>query len=78
MISDPPFLPALSSKLILLRRVSRQCVRALDYALDNSPIHENKLSKDGKGLVEDFLDIIRTAKQIVTEKNDDELLQNFM
>jgi len=57
---------------------NEQCVRALDYALDHSPIHENKLSKDGKGLVEDFRDIIRTAKQIVTEKNDDELLQNFI
>lgn len=58
--------------------IFRQCVRALDYALGHSPVTESKLSKDGKDLVEDFRDIIRIAKQIVVEKNDDELLQNFM
>ncbi|GAA6063477.1 hypothetical protein JCM10212_006339 [Sporobolomyces blumeae] len=57
---------------------NEQCVRALDYTLDHSPIDESKLSKDGKGLVEDFRDIIRTARRIVVEKNDDELLQNFI
>ncbi|GAA5906426.1 uncharacterized protein JCM6883_004476 [Sporobolomyces salmoneus] len=57
---------------------NEQCVRALDYALGHSPITESKLSKEGKNLVEDFRDIIRTAKQIVVEKNDDELLQNFI
>ncbi|GAA5879129.1 hypothetical protein JCM16303_001308 [Sporobolomyces ruberrimus] len=57
---------------------NEQCVRALDYALGHSPISENKLSKDGKDLVEDFREIIRIAKQIVVEKNDDELLQNFI
>ncbi|GAA5934568.1 uncharacterized protein JCM15063_004617 [Sporobolomyces koalae] len=57
---------------------NEQCERALDYALEHSPINESKLSKDGKNLVEDFRDIIRTAKQIVVEKNDDELLQNFI
>lgn len=57
---------------------NEQCVRALDYALGHSPVTESKLSKDGKELVEDFRDIIRIAKQIVVEKNDDELLQNFI
>ncbi|GAA5833009.1 hypothetical protein JCM3766R1_000397 [Sporobolomyces carnicolor] len=57
---------------------NEQCVRALDYALGHSPVTESKLSKDGKDLVEDFRDIIRIAKQIVVEKNDDELLQNFI
>ncbi|GAA6017008.1 hypothetical protein JCM10207_001455 [Rhodosporidiobolus poonsookiae] len=56
---------------------NQQCVQALDYAVDHSPIDESKLSKDGKTLVEDFREIIRVLKQVVTEKNDDELLQNF-
>ncbi|GAA5960221.1 hypothetical protein JCM21900_000554 [Sporobolomyces salmonicolor] len=57
---------------------NEQCVQTLDYVIDHSPIDESKLSRDGKKLVEDFRDIIRTAKQIVVEKNDDELLQNFI
>ncbi|KPV72383.1 uncharacterized protein RHOBADRAFT_66934 [Rhodotorula graminis WP1] len=54
-----------------------QCVSALDYAIDHSPIDERKLSKDGQTLVEDTRDVIRVLREIVVEKNDDELLQNF-
>ncbi|GAA5838750.1 hypothetical protein JCM9279_003849 [Rhodotorula babjevae] len=54
-----------------------QCVSALDYAIDHSPIDERKLSKDGQNLVEDTRDVIRVLREIVVEKNDDELLQNF-
>ncbi|GAA5986554.1 hypothetical protein JCM11641_003673 [Rhodosporidiobolus odoratus] len=57
---------------------NQQSVQALDYVINNSPIDESKLSKDGKGLVEDTRDIIRVLKQIVQEKNEDELIQNFI
>lgn len=50
----------------------------MNHVLNNSPIETTKLSKDGRELIEDFQDIIRTAKQIVEEKNEDELLQNFL
>ncbi|GJN92734.1 hypothetical protein Rhopal_005772-T1 [Rhodotorula paludigena] len=54
-----------------------QCIQTLDYLVDHSPIDESKLSKDGQTLVEDTREIIRNLRQIVAEKNDDELFQNF-
>ncbi|GAA5878086.1 hypothetical protein JCM8547_002824, partial [Rhodosporidiobolus lusitaniae] len=57
---------------------NEQSVQALDYAINHSPINEGKLSKDGKVLVEDFREIIRVLKEIIVEKNDDELIQNFI
>ncbi|BGP18009.1 hypothetical protein JCM10213_005048 [Rhodosporidiobolus nylandii] len=57
---------------------NQQSIQALDYVIDHSPIDESKLSRDGKTLVEDTRDIIRVLKQIITEKNDDELIQNFI
>ncbi|BGP33691.1 hypothetical protein JCM10296v2_005495 [Rhodotorula toruloides] len=56
---------------------NEQCIQALDYAVDHSPINERRLSKDGQTLVEDTRNIIRVLKEIVAEKNDDELFQNF-
>lgn len=46
-----------------------QISQTLDYVLANSPVETAKLSKDGKILIEDFQDIIRTAKNIVEDKN---------
>ncbi|KAL8287370.1 hypothetical protein RQP46_003822 [Phenoliferia psychrophenolica] len=57
---------------------NQQIEHTLDYVLNNSPIETKKLSKDGKTLIEDFQNIIKTAKSIVEEKNADELLQNFL
>ncbi|GAA5978322.1 hypothetical protein JCM10908_004313 [Rhodotorula pacifica] len=57
---------------------NRQCLETLDYVIDHSPIDERKLSKDGRTLVEDSRDIIRTLRTIVAEKNDDEAIQNFI
>ncbi|BGP41732.1 hypothetical protein JCM10449v2_005723 [Rhodotorula kratochvilovae] len=57
---------------------NEQCVKALDYAINHSPIDERKLSKDGQTLVEDTRDVIRVLREFVVEKNDDELLQNFI
>ncbi|SGY18964.1 BQ5605_C014g07520 [Microbotryum silenes-dioicae] len=56
----------------------QQISETLDYVIGHSPIDEKKLSKDGRGLIEDFRDLIRTAKQMVEERNADELLQNFI
>ncbi|GAA5972551.1 hypothetical protein JCM8115_000263 [Rhodotorula mucilaginosa] len=57
---------------------NKQCLETLDYIVDHSPIDERKLSKDGRTLVEDSRDIIRTIRTIVAEKNDDEAIQNFI
>lgn len=55
---------------------NHQIDTALNYALTNSPVDLNKLSPDGRELIEDFRDIIETARIMVREKNSDELLQN--
>jgi hypothetical protein len=51
---------------------------ALRYALDHSPVDLNKLSPEGRKLVQDTRDIIDTARLIVQEKNADELFQYFV
>lgn len=48
------------------------------YVIDHSPVHVDKLSLDGKKLVQDTRDIIETACLIVQEKNADELFQQFV
>ncbi|KAF9534642.1 hypothetical protein CPB83DRAFT_755601 [Crepidotus variabilis] len=55
-----------------------QIDQTLRYVLDNSPVDINKLSPDGKKLVQDTRDIIATARLMVQEKNADELIQNFV
>ncbi|ORY77244.1 hypothetical protein BCR35DRAFT_305540 [Leucosporidium creatinivorum] len=55
-----------------------QIDKTLDHVLNKSPIDTSKLSKEGRVLIEDFQDVIRTAKAIVDEKNADELFQNFL
>ncbi|OCF37895.1 hypothetical protein I316_00119 [Kwoniella heveanensis BCC8398] len=54
---------------------NRQIDSALEYAISHSPVELNKLSPEGRVLVDDFRDIIETARMIVAEKNADELFQ---
>ena len=55
-----------------------QIDHTLKYVLDNSPVDQDQLSPDGRKLVQDLKDIIETARVIVSEKNSDELFQNFI
>ncbi|WVQ99967.1 hypothetical protein IAU59_007110 [Kwoniella sp. CBS 9459] len=54
---------------------NRQIDSALEYAISHSPVELNKLSPEGRVLIDDFRDIIETARMIVAEKNADELFQ---
>lgn len=54
-----------------------QIDQMLQYVLDNSPVHTEKLSPNGKRLVQDTREIIQTLRVMVQEKNADELLQQF-
>ncbi|CAH7690415.1 hypothetical protein BY996DRAFT_8551141 [Phakopsora pachyrhizi] len=55
-----------------------QIDKTLAYAIDHSPIEEERLSPDGKQLIQDFRDIIETSRVMVQKKNSDELMQNFL
>ncbi|WWC71598.1 uncharacterized protein I206_105556 [Kwoniella pini CBS 10737] len=55
---------------------NHQIDKALSYAVSNSPVEVQQLSPEGRELIEDFRDIIETARAIVAEKNADELFQN--
>ncbi|CDO71185.1 hypothetical protein BN946_scf184845.g55 [Trametes cinnabarina] len=55
-----------------------QIDRFLKYCLEHSPIDTRDLSPDGQRLIQDTRDIIETAREIVVQKNADELLQNFI
>ncbi|KDR71966.1 hypothetical protein GALMADRAFT_253273 [Galerina marginata CBS 339.88] len=55
-----------------------QIDRTLQHVLDHSPVDVNKLSPEGRKLVQDTREIISTARTIVQEKNGDELFQNFV
>ncbi|KAJ9126120.1 hypothetical protein QFC24_002393 [Naganishia onofrii] len=55
-----------------------QINQALDFAINHSPVSLNKLSPDGKLLVEDVRDILETARMMIMDKNDGELFQNFI
>ncbi|EGN94223.1 hypothetical protein SERLA73DRAFT_115180 [Serpula lacrymans var. lacrymans S7.3] len=57
---------------------NKQIDESLTYLNDNSPLDLEKLSPDGRKLVQDSRDIIETARLIVKEKNSDELFQNFV
>lgn len=41
-------------------------------------IDKSKLSSDGQQLISDFQSIIETARQMIMQKNEDELFQNFL
>ena len=55
-----------------------QIDETLSYVLANSPLDLDKLSPDGRRLIQDSREIIETAQTIVREKNADELFQNFV
>ncbi|KAK8854853.1 hypothetical protein IAR55_003592 [Kwoniella newhampshirensis] len=55
---------------------NRQIDKALEYAVGHSPVELNKLSPEGRVLIDDFRDIIETLRTMVYEKNADELFQN--
>ncbi|EIN05339.1 hypothetical protein PUNSTDRAFT_106990 [Punctularia strigosozonata HHB-11173 SS5] len=51
---------------------------ALKHLLASEPVDVDALSVDGKKLIADARDIIETARLLVSDKNADELLQNFI
>lgn len=53
-----------------------QIDKVLDHAIKHSPVDLKKLSPEGRVLIDDFRDIIETARMMVVEKNADELFQN--
>ncbi|ORX38560.1 hypothetical protein BD324DRAFT_578011 [Kockovaella imperatae] len=55
---------------------NRQMDSALEYAVEHSPVEVDKLSQEGKVLIDDTRDIIETLRTMVQEKNADELFQN--
>lgn len=57
---------------------NNQIDEALQYAIGHSPVSLEKLSPDGKLLVEDVRDILESARLMVAEKNAGELFQNFI
>ncbi|KAI8986640.1 hypothetical protein BD414DRAFT_486634 [Trametes punicea] len=57
---------------------NEQIDRFLKYCLEHSPVDVKDLSPDGQRLIQDTRDIIETAREIVVQKNADELLQNFI
>jgi len=57
---------------------NEQIDRTLHHVLENSPVPEKDLSREGRRLIQDTRDIIETARLMVEEKNKDELFQNFV
>lgn len=57
---------------------NKQIDAALEYAQTHAPVDINKLSPEGKTLVDDTRDILETLRAMVAEKNSDELFQNAM
>ncbi|KAJ1036200.1 hypothetical protein NDA18_000065 [Ustilago nuda] len=50
----------------------------LKYTLANSPVDTDRLSPDGKKLIQDIRELIETARQVVLNKNGGEEFQNFL
>ncbi|KAG5633456.1 hypothetical protein DXG03_007356, partial [Asterophora parasitica] len=57
---------------------NEQIDQALQYVVDSSPVDVDRLSPDGKKLVQNTQDIIETARVMVHDKNADELFQQFV
>ncbi|KAH7884057.1 hypothetical protein F5I97DRAFT_2046740 [Phlebopus sp. FC_14] len=57
---------------------NHQIDETLSYLHDTSPVDLDKLSPEGKKLIQDSRDIIETARLIVKSKNADELFQEFI
>jgi hypothetical protein len=56
---------------------NKQVDVTLRYVKDTSPVDVDQLSPDGRKLIQDARDIIKTARVLVQEKNAIELFQNF-
>jgi hypothetical protein len=50
----------------------------LRYVVEHSPVDLDKLSPEGKKLIQDTRHIITTARLIVEKNDADELFQNFV
>ncbi|SPC61997.1 uncharacterized protein UHOD_13922 [Ustilago sp. UG-2017b] len=57
---------------------NQQVDDTLKYTLANSPVDTNRLSPDGKKLIQDIRELIETARQVVLNKNGGEEFQNFL
>lgn len=57
---------------------NEQIDKILRYVLQHSPVHEDRLSEEGRKLINDMRDIIETLRLEIMQKNADELLQNFI
>lgn len=57
---------------------NQQIDETLRYVNDHSFVDVDKLSPEGQKLIQDVRDIIETSRQMVMEKNADELFQNFV
>jgi hypothetical protein len=55
-----------------------QIDQSLKYFIEHSPIDINRLSPEGKKLVEDVRGILSTTRKQIQEKNADEVLQQFI
>jgi hypothetical protein len=57
---------------------NRQIDETLQYLIKTPPVDNEKLSPEGRKLIQDSRDIIETARLIVKDKNAGELFQNFV
>lgn len=55
---------------------NKQIDETLSYVTSNSPVDLDKLSPEGKKLIQDTRDIIETTRNIVAEQNADQFFQN--
>ncbi|GBE81549.1 hypothetical protein SCP_0312780 [Sparassis crispa] len=55
-----------------------QIENLLSYSLEHSPVPIDQLSPAGQTLIRDAREVINTLRQIIEEKNADEVLQNFV
>ncbi|KIJ56192.1 hypothetical protein M422DRAFT_774043 [Sphaerobolus stellatus SS14] len=55
-----------------------QLDETLEYMATHSPVDLNALSPDGEELVADVRELIETTRQIIKQKNVDEVFQNFI
>jgi len=57
---------------------NQQIDDTLRYTISSSPVDLEKLSPEGRKLVQDVREIIEIARQIVAEKNSNQEFQNFL
>lgn len=57
---------------------NQQIDDTLKYTLANTPVNTDKLSPEGKKLIQDLRELIETSRQVVVNKNGGEEFQNFL